>query len=171
MLVAGRSRVGDWLSSWQVTPVTGAFPFRHNRAHANTAQSNPAQLKPGQLNPGQLIPGQLIPGQLIPGKSNVVLRPAKERGSNPRMGLQGNAPNPAGTAAQSLAKCIAGWQATSDMTREEWRHGCEVQNKGASGQNVFAVCVADWDAATHMSRLEWRNACLRSVKEDPTAFH
>src|SRR6516165_2644499 len=57
------------------------------------------------------------------------------------------------------------------MTREEWGHNCKVQNQGASGQNAFAVCMADWDAATHMSNQEWRNACLRSVKEDPTAFH
>jgi len=55
------------------------------------------------------------------------------------MGLQGDAPSPKGTQAQALPKCIAGWQATSDMTREEWQ--------------------------------KWRNACLRSVKEDPTAFH
>ena len=109
MLVAGP--VASWrlalivaghAGHWSV-PVQAQSP-----AHSNTAQSNPAQLKPGQLNPGQLIPGQLIPGQLIPGKSNVVLRPAKERGSNPRMGLQGNASKAAGTAARSLAKCIAG---------------------------------------------------------------
>jgi hypothetical protein len=87
------------------------------------------------------------------------------------MGLHGDVPDAAGTQAPSLTKCIAGWQATSDMTREEWQHSCEVQNKGASGRNAFAVCIADWDAATHMSKQEWRSACLRAVQADPTAFH
>jgi hypothetical protein len=106
-----------------------------------------------------------------PKQSNPVLKPAKERASNPRMGLQGDAPNAEQTPAQPLAKCIADWQATSNMTKEEWRHTCErAQNKDTSGRNALSVCIADWDAATHMSKREWRNACLRSVKEDPTAF-
>jgi hypothetical protein len=87
------------------------------------------------------------------------------------MGLQGDAPNAEQTPAQPLAKCIADWRATSNMTKEEWRHTCErAQNKDTSGRNALSVCIADWDAATHMSKREWRNACLRSVKEDPTAF-
>jgi hypothetical protein len=77
-----------------------------------------------------------------PAESNVVLRPARERITNPRMALHGDAPIAAGTRAQSLTKCIAGWRATSDMTREEW-HSCQVQNKGASSRNAFAVCIAD----------------------------
>ena len=115
-----------------------------------------------------------------PAQSNVILRPVRERAINPRMGLHGDAPNPQvqsqlqsqlQSKAQSLTKCIAGWRATSDMTREEWLHSCEVQNKGASSRNAFAVCLADWDAATHMSKQEWRSACVRAVQEDPTAFH
>jgi len=105
-----------------------------------------------------------------PAEPNLVLRPAKERGSTPRMGLQGDAPTAEGTQTQSLTKCIAGWRTTSNKTREEWQRSCEVQNQRSSGQNAFAVCIADWDAATHMSKQEWRNACLRTVKDDPAAF-
>ena len=109
-----------------------------------------------------------------PMQSNLVLKPAKERPSNPRMGLRGDAPNdqqtPAQPPAQPLTKCVAGWRATSNLTEEEWRSTCErVQNKNAS-RNALSVCISDWDAATHMSKQEWRNACLRSVKADPTAF-
>ena len=109
-----------------------------------------------------------------PAQSNLVLKPAKERASNPRMGLQSDTPHdqqtPAQPPAQPLTKCVAGWRATSNLTEEEWRHTCErVRNKNTS-RNALSVCISDWDAATHMSKREWRIACVRSVKEEPTAF-
>jgi hypothetical protein len=51
------------------------------------------------------------------------LKPAKERGSEPRSSSETLAVKNAGQRA--IAVCLADWDAATHMTRQEWRQACE----------------------------------------------
>ena len=56
-----------------------------------------------------------------PPRPHVKLKPAKERGSNPQVMalIPGD-----GDANKDYSRCISDWDATTHMTKQEWRAAC-----------------------------------------------
>jgi len=56
-----------------------------------------------------------------PTRPHVKLKPAKERGSNPQ--VMALTPGD-GDANKDYSRCISDWDATTHMTKKEWRAAC-----------------------------------------------